>query len=455
MSIEKSETMDVDAVLAKAGIGESDGQLSTGSETTATVQPAPPPPPDLASHQHILDRFKVAIRGCGVVGEDATACIAYLVLTSRLLDKQASLAIKGNSASGKSYTLEQTLRFFPADAVITMTGMSEHALVFKPESYRHKTLVVYEATALREGQQDNQTAYFVRTLLSEGRIDYDVTVRGGEDGFTTKHIHKEGPTNLILTTTATSVHAENETRVLSVTTNDSQDQTRKVLAQLADETDHAAADLEPWVALQVWLATQPNHVTIPYAKELAAQVPPVAVRLRRDFGTLLALVRAHALLHRQTREVDGEGRVVARVDDYETVRKLVDPVIAAGVGRTVPETVSATVAAVERLEEFAAFGATAQQVAASLELDKSAAWRRLRTAEELGYVVNVEDRRGQPGRWKVGEPLPKSSALLPVLQPQPVETDGATAESAGQSPSEGAGCTVAGESEGIEDELPF
>ena len=33
-------------------------------------------------------------------------------------------------------------------------------------------------------------------------------------------------------------------------------------------------------------------------------MPPVAVRLRRDFGAVLGLIRAHALLHQATRGRD-------------------------------------------------------------------------------------------------------------------------------------------------------
>ena len=55
--------------------------------------------------------------------------------------------------------------------------MSERALVYSTEEYAHRTLVVYEVTALREGVEDDLTSYFIRSLLSEGRFVYPVTVR--------------------------------------------------------------------------------------------------------------------------------------------------------------------------------------------------------------------------------------------------------------------------------------
>ena len=148
--------------------------------------------------RRILDAVADEVRSRGLVGEERLAQTLYLVFTSRLLDKQVSAGVKGHSASGKSYTVETVTRFFPPEAYLEFTAMSERALVYSTEEYAHRTLVVYEVTALREGVEDDMTSYFVRSLLSEGRIVYPVTVRDKDGGFTTKKIIKEGPTNLDL-----------------------------------------------------------------------------------------------------------------------------------------------------------------------------------------------------------------------------------------------------------------
>src|SRR4051794_2910931 len=53
-------------------------------------------------------------------------------------------------------------------------------------------------------------------------------------------------------------------------------------------------DLTRWQALQTWIAIGSAAVVVPFAKDLAALVPPVAVRLRRDFKTMLSLIRSRA-----------------------------------------------------------------------------------------------------------------------------------------------------------------
>lgn len=376
-----------------------------------------PEEPELSSEPRLLARFAKAISECGLVGESALAQLVYLVITSRLLDKPVSLGVKGLSSSGKSFVVETTLGFFPPRAVLAMTAMSQKALIYTKEDLRHRTLVLYEVEALREGNDEDQTAYFVRSLLSEGRIDYHVTVRSPEkgEGFVTRKITKEGPTGLIFTTTKAQIHRDNETRVISATSDDSTEQTARILVSMAAGISESV-DLTVWLQLQEWLECAERRVVIPYAVTLAKLVQPTAVRLRRDFKAVLGLIQAHAILHQRTRERDAEGRIVATWDDYEQVRRLVAPLISEGVRMAVSLATRETVDAVIELAPTNPDGVMGTVLAAKLKLDPSAARRRLEVAERGGWVVNQEDRSRRPGRWAVGEQLPTREQILPPAE---------------------------------------
>jgi hypothetical protein len=291
----------------------------------------------LAREGRILDRFAETLERSGVAGEARVLKLLYLALTSRLLEKPVSIAVKGPSSGGKSYLTERVLRYFPESAYHALTAMSERLLAYSEEPIKHRFLVIYEA----EGMSGDFATYLIRSLLSEGKVRYE-TVEKTRDGLKPRLIEREGPTGLIVTTTALKLHPENETRLLSLTVTDTREQTRGVFSMLAEE-ERVEADQKPWHALQQWLESPSatRSVTIPYAKALAEMVPPLAVRLRRDFGALLSLIRAHTILHQATRERDDRGRLVATLDDYASVRELVADLVSEGIEATVPKSVRA------------------------------------------------------------------------------------------------------------------
>jgi hypothetical protein len=393
-------------------------------KTTGDTKPEPPPTPsieelraaagDLISGADILSRFGVEVESAGLVGETNNAKILYLALTSRLFERPVSIAIKGVSAGGKSFTVEQVLKFFPPAAYFVRTGMSERAIIYSTEDYRYRFIIIFEAA----GMNSDLMSYLIRTLLSEGCVVYEV-VEKTKAGLRPRRIEKEGPTGLITTTTAPKLHPENETRLLSLGVIDTPDQTKAVMQALA--ADDAAkinpVDYAPWHALQAWLAAGARQVAIPFARTLAKHVPPVAVRLRRDFQLLLTLIRAHTLLHRGTRDCDSEGRVIATPADYAAVRTLVAKLFSEGIEATVPPTVRETVAAVGVAVGGGVEEVSLTALAQKMKLDKNSVHHRVRKAIERGYLVNRQEKRGMPAKIALADPLPDEIEILPDLEP--------------------------------------
>src|SRR5215204_4948846 len=394
-----------------------------------TPEWSPPPQPeevawamceDLARQQNITADFADTLRLAGVAGEARLLRLLYLTLTSRRLDKPVSVAVKGPSSGGKSLVVERVLDAFPEEAYYALTSMSEKALIYLDEDMRHRSLVIYEAA----GMAGDMQTYLMRTLLSENRIRYQ-TAESTSKGVKPRLLEMEGPTNLIVTTTQTRMHPENETRLLSLTVTDTRAQTKDIFRAMADE-DRAPVDLEPWRQLQVWVGGQPQAAAVPYAKVLAEMVPPVAVRLRRDFGAVLQLIRSNAVLHQASRGQDSKGRIVATLDDYAVVRELIADLVAEGVDATVNPTVRETVRTVDRLtkdkdEDEKYIGL--KTLATELKLDKASASRRVKAAREAGYLVNLEDSKGKAAKLALGEPLPADLVILPTPEDLRAEWD--------------------------------
>lgn len=380
---------------------------------------------ELAQSADILAEFSRDLEACRVVGERTNALLLFLALMSRLLDKIVSVAIKGPSSGGKSYVLKKVLSFFPSDCFISLTTMGEKALLYTERSLSHRHIILSEAAGL--GGEFRE--YIIRTLLSEGFLEYEVTEKT-QDGLKNVVRRKEGPTGFITTTTRDRLHTENETRYLSITVTDTREQTRRIFRVLADGNIEEP-DRGRWHALQVWLEGAEHRVTIPYASALAEKTGDTAVRLRRDFSVVLSLIQAHALLHQATRERDEDGRIIATLADYSQVRELVSDLIAEGVEATVPKAIRETVEADENvIDGWDKDYATNKAVAEELDIDKAAASRRVSAAIGRGYLKNLEDRKGHPARLVLAESMPEDQEILPA--PEELESvDPLTVDSGG------------------------
>jgi hypothetical protein len=336
---------------------------------------------DLAKTENILAEFDRALGAIGLVEERRVAKLIYLAVTSRLLDCPVSIAVKGPSS-----------------------------VAYSTEPLKHRQLVIYEAA----GMASDFATYLVRSLLSERRLRYE-TVEKTRDGLVAKFIEREGPTGLIVTTTSLRLHPENETRMLSLTVSDTREQTKAVLHALAN-TETPTTDLSRWQALQTWLAASPCEVVIPYASVLAKLVQPVAIRLRRDFKTVLNLIRAHVVLHQANRRKEVDGRLIADVADYAAVHELVADLVAEGADATIKPEIRETVRTVERLLANGRTEVMQTDIKKALKLDKSAVSRRVAAAIDAGVLRNLEDSKGRPARLVLGDPLPEEIELLPKAE---------------------------------------
>ena len=268
----------------------------------------PGQPPPWRSSRTSSRRFREDLRPAGVAGEERLAALEYLALTSRVLpwgkptERPVSVIAKGTTSTGKSHATQTTLRFFPPSAYLDLGSMSRRYLFYTEEEFSHRFVYVPEWASIsrrrraRGDAPDPPLRGADHARHRRGRREAD----GPPD-------REERPDRAAVTTTEAAVDAEIETRCLSIVTDDSPEQTRRVfraLAALEDELE-TPVDFDAWHELQEWIASHgETRVVVPFVDALAELMPAGATRLRRDFVTLLCLVRAHAILYQAQREQD-------------------------------------------------------------------------------------------------------------------------------------------------------
>src|SRR5262249_15695558 len=155
----------------------------------------------------------------------------------------------------------------------------------------------------------------------------------------TQEIVKNGPVVFMVTTTKATLHAENETRMLSLEIDDTKEQTAKVLEKIAvtvgKNTKPDVTAYYRWHDFQIVLREAGKSgggwkVVVPFAEDVADFIRhKEAVRLRRDFTQILLAVKAHALLHQFLRKRTEQGEIIADLDlDYGPVAGLIGHIVA-------------------------------------------------------------------------------------------------------------------------------
>jgi hypothetical protein len=369
-------------------------------------------------HPDPLQLFTESVRRMGYAGDLRPATVTYLAATTRLLQLRsgqmpAHTCLVGPSSAGKSFTWHVVRAHLPDDAVVEIEAGSPRVLIFKDADLRHCVVVFAEVDSLPRGE-DNPAASAVRHLLQEHRLRYEVVVRRPDTGdFAVRTVEREGPT-LLLTTAVRGPGGQLGTRLWQLPVPDDEARLREVLeAQGLVEEEGAAGPDEALRAYQAVLQKMaPWDVVIPYARALARLLgrSPVGPRVLRDFQRLLALVKAAAILRHRHRGRDARGRLLATLEDYETVQVLLEDAYAVTV-TGVNDLVRAVVRAVQEARSDGVERVTYSEIARRLGFHHQQVRRAADVALRNGWLVNRALGKGAWADLAPGDPVPDRVGL--------------------------------------------
>jgi hypothetical protein len=374
----------------------------------------------LLESPNLMQRVVEDIGALGVAGEKELAATVYLIGTSRLLASPLAAIVQGPTSSGKSYVVKHAAKLFPPETIITAIQLTPQALFYmQPGGLVHRFVVTGERSRL-ENDDTAETTRALREMLSEGRLSKLVTIK--KDGHPeTVLVERDGPIAYIETTTLTRIFNEDANRCILLTSDETPEQTRRVLSTLAGVYARGAAVdrqriIDRHHALQRTL--QPFAVLVPYAERLADAMGNYRVEARRAYPQVVSMIQASALLHQRQRQIDADGRLLAAADDYQLARHLLGLPMARQLGGRISDPATRFL---QRLREW--FGAaesfTTPEAKRKESRSKSSVYGWLAELHDAGMVEKVEGQRGsRAAQWRLSSnaPDPDAAAVLPPVE---------------------------------------
>jgi DNA primase len=291
---------------------------------------------------NLIERIAETFEACGLVGETTNRLAAYLACTSRKLERPLAVIIQSTSAAGKSALMDAVLRLFPEEERVQYSAMTGQSLYYLGETdLKHKILAIVE----EEGAE--KASYALKLLQSEGELTIASTGKDPTTGrMETQEYHVEGPVMIFLTTTAIDIDEELQNRCLTLTVDESREQTERIHTLQRQARTREGLRLKKrrlrllTLLRNVQRLLEPVEVVNPYADQLTFTAE--RTRTRRDHEKYLTLIDVITLLHQhqREREDDGEGGsyIAATLDDIALANQLAPELLGRSLDELPPQT---------------------------------------------------------------------------------------------------------------------
>jgi DNA-binding MarR family transcriptional regulator len=248
----------------------------------------------------------------GYVGEEENKQVGYLASLSRKLEDPLSVLVVSRSAAGKSTLAEAVGSLCPQEDLLRFTRLTAQTLYYqKPGALEHKLVLVEEA----EGVED--AAYALRVLQSARKLS--LSTAAGKGDARTREV--KGPVALFVTTTRTDLDEETAGRFVTLSVDESKEQTRAILAAQREAEARPPGEGDRLLRLHqnAQRLLSPVKIVNPHAPHLT--FPDERLSARRDHRKYLALIRAVAFARQHQRKVVN-GAIEVALEDIALANRL-------------------------------------------------------------------------------------------------------------------------------------
>ena len=285
---------------------------------------------NLLQNPDLLDLLIKETEKGGIVSNEKAKKHIFLAGISTLNlnpDRTLHVIVEGPAGIGKTSLVKSVLSIFPEKKILERSRVS-------PKAFDHMGQSLDRTVVFIEELSGNEGSYSTKILISEHILKIDVVGKSGDGhGTETKKLSAKG-TSFITTTTQKAFDKELESRIIRIYPDSSEEYISKAVESILDKAEnpesnqHSSTNGADLKYIRAELDSLKScGVIIPFSKALFntegfKKQPNVMRKLKK----ILGVIEAHALLHQEQREKQGE-YIIAKAEDYLATRDLIQDIV--------------------------------------------------------------------------------------------------------------------------------
>ena len=275
---------------------------------------------DFLKRKHLLQNLNIEIGKAGIVGEENSRMLLFLIIISYLNKSPLHALVQGSSGSGKTHIISRIADLMPQEDVLRFTRITESSLYNWGEfDLFEKVVIIEDLDGLKE-----DALYALREFISNQVLRSSVTIKDKKGNNKSSHKIVKGQFSSLSATTKGETYEDNMSRSFLIAVDESKEQTSKIIEyqnkRNAGEIDPNQSQKAIGFIQQMVRNLKVYEVINPYATKL--HLPEKVHKIRRLNEMYQAVIKQVTFLNQYQRNLTADGCLLTTVEDIEQATEI-------------------------------------------------------------------------------------------------------------------------------------
>ena len=275
---------------------------------------------DFLNRKHLLKNLNTEIGKAGIVGEENSRMLLFLIIISYLNKNPLHALVQGSSGSGKTHIISRIADLMPQEDVLRFTRITESSLYNWGEfDLFQKVVIIEDLDGLKE-----DALYALREFISNQVLRSSVTIKDKKGNNKSSHKIVKGQFSSLSATTKGETYEDNMSRSFLIAVDESKEQTQRIIEY---QNKRNAGEIDPDESQRTihfiqQLVRNLKHYDIinPYATKL--NLPEKVHKIRRLNEMYQAVIKQVTFLNQYQRKLTKDNQLITEIEDIEQATEI-------------------------------------------------------------------------------------------------------------------------------------